>query len=1140
MHTSQNPKRNSFYGKMPSLTGTSSIRKKFILHVVVPVTLLYNLIIFAHLYFFHQDSEAEIEAQMHDEVVHFAREIDNIVFSFAERIRAHAELLESMGWPESVIRYVLQQMINSDPLISGVSFSVSENKKIISTVGFIRQGDNILTIDDLPSPPTIIQHNNWSHLLEENNTLWTPAYFEKNQPEKICSYIHSFKKNNQPGFFKLDININRLVSNIINVSSFHGRYSNLHHWKFHLVNSDLNYLYTSSIQAARYGHDSMRETGEVYQISGFGEEIPDLIEKGQTHHYRVWLPSPDYQMTCWVFGAPLPHAQWWLYTAVNENAAMNQALNSIIMDGVLMALSLLIITGGIWYTSSRITSPLVSLKQHMQQYFQEQHPLPMQKEWLYNRDETGSLARSFIQLTHHLAERDKALQTARADHIGRLIKHLKGQYFYFQLDRDGKLAFSNASLNSALGYHQTSPKLEFQRFLATHRDQNRFQEHFKQALAGKWGHPFELNMQHANGDTRRVQIFWGAFHGENNKMLVEGLGHDVTDYVNDTEKFRALLNASPDPSVICNPEGIILMVNAQALKLTRYTRKELINSPLSMLIAVECRSENPLLESLNKCNWQNCRYKNLETFGVDRRGRIFPAELTSSVLDTRDGIFISTVIRDITARKKAEAELLQARDDAMAASRAKSMFLSCMSHELRTPLNGILGYSQVLLQQPDTGEKQRQNLESIKNCGRHLLSLINDILDLSKIENCELTINPIDVNVQAVLKSVEQILQGAADAKSLALSTHISDRVPAEIVIDEIKLKQILLNLGSNAIKYTQEGAVSIEVDYYSGSLHALVRDTGPGIPAKYMSTIFEPFRQLESGRRKGGAGLGLAISKQLVEAQGGQIHLASEEGVGSCFSFKIPTSPHHPDDGEKSGSGQRPTLFPATSPFISEASKQSRILVVDDDATNRNMLTSALEQFHYQTISAKNGEEALTVLNSCNIDLVLMDVRMPVMDGITALGVIRHSDNLSGMRVIAVTASISESTRCNISGYGFDDVILKPVLLDDLMEKVMALLKTSDITKPKHIDSQSISVSSAYNTLQKRLQQALDIGDISSLINFELTSADSDSDVSNYVEKIRHYARVLDMEKLEELARSVHVLVNSGEESDSPPDNMV
>ena len=283
----------------------------------------------------------------------------------------------------------------------------------------------------------------------------------------------------------------------------------------------------------------MRETGHVYQVPDFGGDIPQLIQAGEPHHYKVWLPSPDYQITCWVFGAPLQNAQWWFYTAINENVIMTAVLHSMLIDGALMVISLLLITGGIWLTSSHITQPLVSLKQHMQQYFQERRPLPMQDEWLYNRDETGSLARSFIQLTHHLAERDKALQIARADHMGRLIKHLKGQYFYFQLDKDSKLAFSNTSLNSVLGYHQASYRLEFQRFLATHRDQNRFQEHFKQVFAGKCEHPFELNMQHANGDIRRVQIFWGVFQGEDNETLVEGLGHDVTDYVNDTEKIQS-------------------------------------------------------------------------------------------------------------------------------------------------------------------------------------------------------------------------------------------------------------------------------------------------------------------------------------------------------------------------------------------------------------------------------------------------------------------------------------------------------------------------------------------------------------------------------------------------------------------------
>ncbi|MGY0218108.1 ATP-binding protein [Endozoicomonadaceae bacterium StTr2] len=1070
---------------------------------------------------------------MHDEVVLFARELDHTILRLSEQIRSHAELLKQAEDPENLIQYALNQIIASDNLITSITFSFKRNTddpgQVIETTGLARKQNKLIPIQNLSPPPAILKHNNWLELASNRGNFWTPAYFDKTQSEKICSYIFPVEDFSRYGFIKLDIDINKLVGEVIDDSSFHGRYASLHHWKFHLVNSDLNYLYTDSVQAAKYGHTNMRETGQTYQVSDFGEEIPELIKAGQTHHYKVWLPSPEYQITCWVFGAPLQHAQWWLYTAVNENVVMKSVLQSMLTDGIVMTLSLLIIIVGIWFASSRITRPLVSLEQHMKQYFEQRRPLPMQAEWLHNKDETGSLARSFIQLTHHLAERDKSLQLARADNIGRLLKHLKGEYFYFQLDSKGRIAFSNTSLNAMFGNHGLSFKPEFQRFLATSRDQNRFTEEFGKALKGQQGTPFELSMRNAHGDIRRVQIFWGAIREENDDIALEGLGHDITDFISDTEKFRALLNASPDPSVICNPDGIIQMVNAQALKLTRYTRKELLNAPLSMLIAVECRSENPLLASLNKCEWQNCRYKNLETLGLDRRGRIFPAEITSSVLDTRDGIFISTVIRDITTRKAAENELLQARDEAMAASKAKSMFLSCMSHELRTPLNGILGYSQVLLQQPETREAQRQGLESIKNCGRHLLSLINDILDLSKIENCNLTLNSVVASPRIILKSVEQILKNAADSKALLFSTHIHQRVPAEIVVDEIKLRQILLNLGSNAIKYTLEGAVSIEMDFRESYLQAHVRDTGPGISSQEQHIIFEPFRQLESGRQKGGAGLGLAICKQLTEALGGQISLSSEPDVGSCFSIEIPAP--EPDDENSANTSESSSrsirqVPNRQSPFIAGSVRSSRILVVDDDATNREMLTSALEQLHYQTISANNGQEALTILNNCKIDLVLMDIRMPVMDGITALGIIRHDDALSRLRVVAVTASISESTRVNIDGYGFDDVVLKPILLDELMEKVIGLLEPQNpslLSAPsKEIDNEKepgTTHGSCYSALLKRLQQALNIGDISSLMNIDLPSAATDPELRHCIENIRHYARALDTDKLEEIA---------------------
>ena len=182
---------------------------------MLPVTLLYSLTIIVHLYFYHLASEAEIEAQMHDEVVHFAREIDNTIYRFTERIRSHTELLNSMDWPEPIIFYVLQQMIDSDPMIRGISLSHSNQSEHYNntrkTSGFIKKNNELSLIESIASPPAFLKHNTWEELTDKRKSMWTPAYFDKNFPEKICSYVHSFDTSKKKGFFKLDVDIESLI-----------------------------------------------------------------------------------------------------------------------------------------------------------------------------------------------------------------------------------------------------------------------------------------------------------------------------------------------------------------------------------------------------------------------------------------------------------------------------------------------------------------------------------------------------------------------------------------------------------------------------------------------------------------------------------------------------------------------------------------------------------------------------------------------------------------------------------------------------------------------------------------------------------------------------------------------------------------
>jgi signal transduction histidine kinase/ActR/RegA family two-component response regulator len=384
---------------------------------------------------------------------------------------------------------------------------------------------------------------------------------------------------------------------------------------------------------------------------------------------------------------------------------------------------------------------------------------------------------------------------------------------------------------------------------------------------------------------------------------------------------------------------------------------------------------------------------------------------------------------DVTERKKMEQQLIAARIAADDASHAKSLFLSSMSHELRTPLNGVLGYVQMLQDNPATSSEQQRQLDAIESCGQHLLSLINDVLDLSKIESGGIEIEDTNCNLYDLLESVSDIVRQRAQSKGLQYNLEIDKTVPPFVRIDDVKLRQILVNLLGNAIKFTEHGSVILRVFTRMANRELLfqVRDTGIGIPPEKQQEIFQPFHQI--GRSAGGTGLGLSISQRLCEAMGGMLLVQSSIGEGSCFSVNLPlvlgeamktTEPLH-----------------ATHPIIDIGGQNITILVADDNPINRQVLASMLRANGLATSEVENGQEAIAALRTQHYALVLMDVRMPVMDGLTATREIRADPTLRDTKIIVVSASVSTATIKEMLAAGCDDFIKKPVRVRELLEKV-------------------------------------------------------------------------------------------------------
>ena len=377
-------------------------------------------------------------------------------------------------------------------------------------------------------------------------------------------------------------------------------------------------------------------------------------------------------------------------------------------------------------------------------------------------------------------------------------------------------------------------------------------------------------------------------------------------------------------------------------------------------------------------------------------------------------------------------ELQSAKEAAETANRAKSVFLSSMSHELRTPLNAILGYAQILKRQENLTDLQRQQLEIMHNSGEHLLTLINDILDVGKIEAQKMDIEQMAFDLPALVRQAFDLTRLNADEKDLRFLYEKQSPLPRYVHGDERKLRQILLNLLSNAVKYTRRGSVTLRVAYDNqgdGTFLCDVIDTGMGIPADKIETIFEPFTQLAvKGQAREGTGLGLNITRRLLELMHGELTVKSEVDKGSLFHLELPLPPV----GDPEHTLER-TDFSITGYH----GARKRILVVDDNVGNTSMLVSLLDPLGFVVDTASNGEEALIVAQEQQPDLVLMDLVMPIMDGLEATRLIRVNPRLGGTMIIGASASVTDNAHKNEFIEACDDFVIKPIRIDLLLEKI-------------------------------------------------------------------------------------------------------
>jgi PAS domain S-box-containing protein len=401
-------------------------------------------------------------------------------------------------------------------------------------------------------------------------------------------------------------------------------------------------------------------------------------------------------------------------------------------------------------------------------------------------------------------------------------------------------------------------------------------------------------------------------------------------------------------------------------------------------------------------------------------------------------LLMTGTLIDVTKLKQAEKELVEAKERAESANRAKSIFLASMSHELRTPLNVVLGFSHVMKNDEGIPANQKENLDIIVRSGEHLLNLINNVLDISKIESGQVVLEESGTDLHHLLHEVQSVMSVGAREKGLSFTLDWSPTLPRHVAVDAGKLRQVLINLIGNATKYTERGGVKLRAEDVSwespqrARVRFEVEDTGPGISNEDRLQIFLPFVQLRNrATTEAGTGLGLAISKQYVELMGGQIDVASEPGKGSVFHFEIPVA-------------VLPTVEAPTELGrgriigLAEGQPRFRLLIVEDQRENRLLLHKLFEPLGFDLRDAVNGQEAVALFEEWHPDLIWMDIRMPVMDGLEAARRIKATGAGSRTKIVALTAHALEEEKKPILAAGCDDVVRKPYREQELFE-VMA-----------------------------------------------------------------------------------------------------